>query len=52
MDKMRACRRLDRSAKRAVERPCLDRQRRIVERRSLHAALRALVEMTEDAKEC
>src|ERR1700722_11461530 len=39
-------RRLDRRAKRGPERPSLNNKRLIVERRSLHAALRALVETT------
>ena len=39
-------RRLDRSEKRGVERPFLGNKRPIGEKRSLHAALRALVETT------
>src|SRR5882757_4304956 len=40
-------RRLDRSAKRGAERPCFNDKQLIGDRRSLHAALRALVETTE-----
>src|SRR5580700_11786305 len=39
-------RRLDRSAKRGVERPSLHNKRLIVERRSLHSGLRPSVETT------
>jgi hypothetical protein len=39
-------RRLDRSAKRGAERPFLHDKRPVAEKRSLHAALRALVETT------
>jgi hypothetical protein len=44
----RDSRRLDRSAKRGAERPFLHDRRPIVEKRSLRAALRALVETTDD----
>src|SRR5882757_8995679 len=40
-------RRLDRSAKRGAERPCVNDKQLIGDRRSLRAALRALVETTE-----
>jgi hypothetical protein len=42
-------RRLDRSAKRGAERPCFNDKQLIGDRRSLRAALRALVETTEIA---
>jgi hypothetical protein len=42
-------RRLDRSAKREVERPSLHDKQLIVERRSLRSALRASVETTESS---
>jgi len=48
-DAIQPRRRLDRSAKRGAERPSLHDKRLIVERRSLHSALRASVETTEIA---